>query len=172
MVCGDLNASHPAWSPSGKTTGGSALQDLIRPLQRKEPRQPGSEIDAKRWPRSRGKQQRPGIFELRAPRGITQPFPAPDGSMSGSTIDLMLISGWKGRQPPTPTIITSPPACASDHLPIGMVISLGSKVIRKAKEIFLPSPHRRNEEASEAARKIIELTCRRSHRSLEHVVRG
>ena len=65
----------------------------------------------------------------------------------------MLISGWKGRRPPTPTIITSPPACAGDHLPIGMVISFGTKAIRKAKEIFLPSPHRRNEEASEAARK-------------------
>ena len=35
-----------------------------------------------------------------------------------------------------------------------MVISLGSNAIRKAKEIFLPSPHRRNQEASEAARKI------------------
>ena len=30
-------------------------------------------------------------------------------------------------------------------------------MIRKAKEIFLPSPHRRNEEASEAARKIYRI---------------
>ena len=95
MVCGDLIASHPAWIPSGKTLGGSALQELIRPLQRKEPRQPGSKTSAKRWPKSRGKQQRPGLFKLRASQGITHPFPAPDGSMSGSTIDLMLISGWR-----------------------------------------------------------------------------
>ena len=52
VVCGDLNASHPAWSPSGKTTGGSALQELLRPLQRREPRQTGSDTPAKRWPKS------------------------------------------------------------------------------------------------------------------------
>ena len=40
IVCGDLNASHPAWSASGKTTGGNALQELLVPVQRREPRRP------------------------------------------------------------------------------------------------------------------------------------
>ena len=31
VVCGDLNASHPAWCPRGKTTGGNALQELLVP---------------------------------------------------------------------------------------------------------------------------------------------
>ena len=61
VVCGDLNASHPAWSPNGKTRGGYALQELLRPLQRREPRQTGSDTPAKRWPKSRGKQQRPRV---------------------------------------------------------------------------------------------------------------
>ena len=103
---------------------------------------------------AREKQQRPGLFELRAPRGITHPFPANDGSMSGSTIDLMLISGWKGKMPPIPLIITSPSACASDHLPIAMVITIGAKTSKRAKEIFLPSPHRRNSAAGDTAWKL------------------
>jgi len=154
IVCGDLNASHPAWSPSGKTTGGNALQELLVPLQRREPRKPGSSTPGTRLPKTRGKQQRPGLFELRAPRGITHPFLAADGTMVGSTIDLMLIAGWKGKRPPTPTIITSPAACASDHLPIATVIKLGKKSNRRAKEIFLPSPHRRNSEAGDVACKL------------------
>ena len=123
IVCGDLNASHPAWSPSGKKTGGNALQELIVPMQRREPRKPDPTTLGNILLKGRGKQQRPGRFELRASRGITHPFPMADGSMSGSTIDLMLIYGWKGKLPPTPTIITSLPACASDHLPIAVQIT-------------------------------------------------
>ena len=48
VVCGDLNASHPAWSPSGKTRGGYALQESLRPLQRREPRKSGLDTPAKR----------------------------------------------------------------------------------------------------------------------------
>ena len=150
IVCGDLNASHPLWSPSGKTRGGNALQELIKPLQRKEPHAAVREV-AKRLPRGRGRQQREALFVLRAPRGVTPPFPAKNGTMAGSTIDLILISGWKGKLPPTPKIITSPPACASDHLPITMTFTLHNDLSGRAKEIFLPTPHRRNDEAVRAA---------------------
>ena len=150
IVCGDLNASHPSWSPSGKTRGGNALQTMIKPLQQRAPRATADEI-GKRLPSCRGRQQRRALFVLRAPRGVTHPFPAMDGSMSGSTIDLMLIAGWKGKLPPTPTILTSPAACASDHLPIAMTISIRQEQRGRAKEVFLPTPHRRNEETMKAA---------------------
>ena len=56
--------------------------------------------------------------------------------------------------PPTPTIIISPHACGSDHLPITVQIPIENKTNRRAKEIFLPSPHRRNSETGEEARKL------------------
>ena len=90
IVCGDLNASHPSWSPSGKARGGNALQSLIKPLQRREPRGAGGEI-GKRLPSSRGRQKRGDLFTLKAPRGVTHPFPAKNERMSGSTIELMII---------------------------------------------------------------------------------
>ena len=62
VICGDLNASHPAWSPTGKSTGVNALQELLRPLQRREPRKPGAVSPGKRMTRSRGKQQRRGYL--------------------------------------------------------------------------------------------------------------
>ena len=55
VVCGDLNASHPAWCTTGKTTGGRALQELLVPLKLGAPIEPGSETPGTRLPRSRGK---------------------------------------------------------------------------------------------------------------------
>ena len=150
IVCGDLNASHPSWSPTGKSRGGNALQTLIKPLQQRHPRDAVGEV-GKRLPSSRGRQQRKALFAMRAPRGVTHPFPAKDGSMSGSTIDLMLLSGWKGKLPPIPTILMSPAACASDHLPIAMTIRIRQEQSGRAKEVFLPTPHRMNEDALNAA---------------------
>lgn len=88
-----MNASHPEWSLSGKTTGGNALQALITPLKRREPRAADGEF-SKRLPKGRVKQKRKTLLALRAPNGVTDPFPANNGIIyePGSTIDILLIA--------------------------------------------------------------------------------
>lgn len=73
IVCGDLNASHPSWRPSEKTRGGSALQALLTPFQRRLPPDAVGEVGM-RLPKSRGRQKREAFFVLRAPKGIAHIF--------------------------------------------------------------------------------------------------
>lgn len=92
VVCKDHKASHPSLSISDKTEGGKAVKVVNQPLQRRKPCAAENEV-AKGLPCSKGRQKRGALFALRAPRGVTHPFPAKYGNVSGSTIDLMMISG-------------------------------------------------------------------------------
>lgn len=99
------------------------------------------------------------FFALRALRGVTHPFSAKEGSMVGSKINLMMISGWKGNLPPTKTILASSAACASDHdwqvhLPIVTKISLRQDVKGRKKKVFLPTSHYRSEKAVQESAQI------------------
>lgn len=126
------------------------MQIITQLLQRIEPRAADFEV-TKRLPSSRGRQQREVLFALRVPCGVTHHFPAKDGSMAGSTIDFMIISVWKGKLPPTTSIITFPAACASDHFPISVIITIWRKMSDRAKKLFLPTQHRINSEAVQEA---------------------
>lgn len=66
-------------------------------------------------------------------------------------VDLMMASGWKCKLPPIPTILTSPSACPSDHLPIATKISLRQGMSGRVKEVFLSTPHSMNAEAVQVA---------------------
>lgn len=88
---------------------------------------------------------------MRAPKGLTHPFPINDGSMAGSLVDLMFITGWKGNPPPVSGILNAPAALASDHLPIVVTVRTRQEMNGLAKEIFLPTPHRMKDEAMETA---------------------
>lgn len=96
-----------------QTRRGNALQTMIKPLYQRDNRAAECEV-GKRLPSSRRRQKREGLFILRAPKGVTHLFPEKDGSMAGSIIDLMLISGYKGKFPSIPIILTSPAAFARD----------------------------------------------------------
>lgn len=91
LDCRDLVSSHPSWRPSGKTRRGNVLQKLIKPLQKRKPRAANNEVE-KRLPSSRGMKKREVLFVLRAPKGVTHPFPAAYGSMYGKK-NITLISG-------------------------------------------------------------------------------
>ena len=155
VVCGDLNASHPSWSPCGKTTGGKAVLALTTPLQRREPRAADAADTprTKRLTKERGRLQRGALFALRAPTEATHQYIDKNGKLAGSVIDLMLVSGWKGCPPPRPKVLASPAACASDHLPISVRLDLRIP-IEKAKSVFLPTPRRMESVVADEARQL------------------
>lgn len=70
--------------------------------------------------------------------------------MSGSSKDLILISGWKGKLP-IPFILISPAACPRDHLSIVMTIRLRQDQSGRAKIVFIATPHKMSAEAKHAA---------------------
>lgn len=74
--------------------------------------------------------------------------------MALSTTELMVIAGWNGKFPPTPTIMTSPAACASDHLQKALILTLRNERSGRAKEVFLPTPHRIKFEAGKTTEKL------------------
>lgn len=76
--------------------------------------------------------------------------------MSGSTIDFLLISGWKGTLPPIPTILMSPAACARNHLPIAVNITLHQEQSECAKKVVLLTSHHMNAERIKAAVKLFD----------------
>lgn len=137
--CGDLNGSHLSWKRTERATGGKSVKALINPLQRREPRSFESEVDT-RLPSSRGREQRDVFFALRAPHGVTKSFTTKDASTSESSIDLILVSGWKDKLPAIPTILKSPEAFASYHLPILMSIRLRQKQSGRENEGFVLRP--------------------------------
>lgn len=68
----------------------------------------------------------------------------------------MLISSWKGNLSLILTILTSPEACASNHLPILINVTLHQKHCGCAKEVFFPAPHRMNAKAAKASVKLYD----------------
>lgn len=148
IVCGELNASHSSWSPTGKTAGDKELLEILRPFQRKDPCATDG-VEAKRLQIKRGRLQCEAIFALKAPRRVTHPFLTMDRAISGSKIDLP--QDIKGIPPPIPTITSSPAACASDHMPIETLLTQRDDKGRTVKEFFLPTTHRQNSEAADAA---------------------
>lgn len=71
--------------------------------------------------------------------------------MTGSIIDLILTSGWRGNLPPIQTILSSPAACASENLPVATTLMLRHETSGRVKKVFRSTPHRINAEAVEAA---------------------
>lgn len=159
IICGDVNAIHPFWSPSDKTRGGNALQTLLKTLQRREPRADEGEVWQETTDEQRTTASQGFIRAARAEKRHT-PLPGkgwnsiPCLSISGSKIDFILLLGWKGKLASILTTLASPAACASENLPIVMSITLHPQQGEFVKEVLLFTPHHMKANAVKAANKL------------------
>lgn len=124
VVCGDLNAHHPAWTTGSRDAGGTALLPYVA----------GDPTTSATPASGTG-------FVLRAPARPTCTRATARG-LSQSTLDLFLIARQADFDIFHPDLLLHEGVGGSDHVPVCVTITAPQQPDTRPRRQFLPTPHR------------------------------